>query len=72
MDAAIKALNGSFYMGSQLKVRPAREMPKEFKDKRKRLGSSRPDEDEAKISYSDYDAGSSRALQSNDWRRRDT
>ncbi|OKP11575.1 hypothetical protein PENSUB_2877 [Penicillium subrubescens] len=72
MDAAIKTLNGSVYMGSQLKVRPAKEMPKALKDRRMGLGSNRPDEDEGKIPYSDYVAGSSRALESSNWRRKGT
>lgn len=58
-------------MGGRLKVRSAKEMPKALKDRRMGLGNSRPDEDEGKISYSDYMAGSSRALESRNWRRRD-
>jgi hypothetical protein len=71
LDATTKALNGTIYLGSRLKVRPAREMPKTLKDARLGLRNNRPDENEDQISYFDYMARSSRAFQSNDWRRRD-
>lgn len=38
--------------------------------RRMALGNSHPNEEESKISYSEYMAGS-KALPSNDWRRRD-
>jgi hypothetical protein len=72
MDAAIRALNGRVHLGSRLKVVPSRDMPKALKDQRTGFKNSRPDGDEGKeVSYSEYMARPSRALQSNDWRRRD-
>lgn len=62
-------------MGSRLKLAPARNMGKALEDRRLNLGGSRREHDKdhsrPEISYSDYMAGSNRAAQSNDWRKRD-
>lgn len=75
MDAALKALRGTLFMGEKLKLAPAREAGPALRNRHLNLGGSRgevpKDQSRQEISYSEYMAGS-RAAQSNNWRRRDT
>ncbi|KAJ5582475.1 RNA recognition motif domain-containing protein [Penicillium sp. DV-2018c] len=71
MDAAIKALNGTMHRGGRLKVVPSGPIPQALKDRRLGLMESRSKHEGDNVSYSDYMAGSKRAFESSNWRRRD-